>query len=510
MNQSSLEALHKILLKNHRKVGFLTPEVKDCLEDLVSGKGIVEVGHQTIFLGGPLFLPNKVFFTSKLAEWSNLLPLFYVADYDGIQNELTITRFPRITSSQGLALKLHLQDFENVSAPIRLVPRPELSWILDMIDKIREDYHELFKASKIKSHFRPLLTNSLENILDIFWLSARKAQTFGEWSHQLWADLFIRNRLPILILPASDPDFRKLSIEGIEYLLQHRETYIEVENMIYNQLYNLGYSPRVPYRQENYVPFFLECPDCKSKSRTEMLAREEGSELIIEGQCPDCKTNYSFSVSKTHPDLSDLALFLSPRIDSRSCFLSALFPIQSHVGGPGETEYYSQVIPAMRNIGLTAPVFIKYTRLFYNSPWSEKFGKELPLDCVLQKEELFPLIGQYSKAQSQEEILNITEKMGNRIYCCLGNLLERRKALQEKIKNQRSRKDAQLLQNLELYLSMTYGFFAEEKTTQESSWSWADLCVLTGVYDIGGFIQRQMKPDLPPGQTIYVSPGKFN
>ncbi|MFX1536594.1 MAG: hypothetical protein ACFFDI_20450, partial [Promethearchaeota archaeon] len=85
-----------------------------------------------------------------------------------------------------------------------------------------------------------------------------------------------------------------------------------------------------------------------------------------------------------------------------------------------------------------------------------------------------------------------------------------RKTLQEKIKNQRSRKDSRLLQNLELYLSMTYGFFAEEKTTQESSWSWADLGVLTGVYDIGGFIQRQMKPNLPPGQTLYVSPGKFN
>ncbi|MFX0095910.1 MAG: bacillithiol biosynthesis BshC [Candidatus Hodarchaeota archaeon] len=510
INQSSLESLHRILFKHHQNLGFLTPEVERCLEDLVSGKGIIEVGHQTLFFGGPLFLPNKVFFTSKLAEWSNLVPLFYVADYDGVQNELTITRFPRISSAQGLALKLLLKDFENTSAPIRLVPRPKLSWILEMVDKVRETYNELFKASRIKGNHRPFLKNNLENILDIFWHSARQAQNFGQWSLQLMAEIFIRNRLPILILPASDPEFRKISAEGFEYLLRHRETYIEVENMIFNQLHNLDYTPRVSYRREDYVPFFLECPDCRFHSRTELLLREEGSDLIFEGQCPDCGTKHSISASKTHPDLSDHALSLSPRIDSRSCILSALFPVQAHVGGPGETEYYSQVIPAMRNIDLTPPIFIKYTRLFYNSPWSEKFGKELPLDCVLQTKEMFSMLGKYSKAESHEDILDIAGKMGNRVYCCLGNLLEERKELQEKIKKQRSKKDSRLLQDLELYLSMTYGFFAEEKTTQESSWSWSDLAILTGVYDLGGFIQRQMKPNLPPGQTLYISPGNFN
>ena len=63
----NVETFRQLVLERHRRLGTRTEQVKEALNRL--DKGFLDVGHQPLLFGGPLFLINKL----SLAESYQLL-----------------------------------------------------------------------------------------------------------------------------------------------------------------------------------------------------------------------------------------------------------------------------------------------------------------------------------------------------------------------------------------------------------------------------------------------------
>ncbi len=78
-------------------------------------------------------------------------------------------------------------------------------------------------------------------------------------------------------------------------------------------------------------------------------------DATLDGKCPVCEEKYSFSVKASEPDVSEIIDWITPRVDSRQVIVDSVIPIVAHIGGPGETSYYAEVIPAVKGAGASFP-----------------------------------------------------------------------------------------------------------------------------------------------------------
>ena len=333
-SQDTMESFLGIIENSHRQSKTFTSYVKENLDNV---DGFVEVAHQPLYLGGPVFLPNKVSLTTRIVNASNdlnLSPLFFIGDHDSVQNELTIARFPQHNSISGLALSFKKPPNFEGSAPMHVLPVPSESTIRESQELVRESYRGLFKIAGIDGMARQLLSERLEDIIEL-WNDTRLEQSsFSEWIRNLWSTLFIlRNKLPIHFIRISDPEFRKIIVEGFEILLKQREKYILTLNETAEKIQSRGYNFHVPIRDSTYSPFYWECQACTERTRMD----PEITNGIIQAHCQICGQKFTHEYNPSSPDLSDISLEISPRVDSRLPILSSLLPIPVRVSGAGET-----------------------------------------------------------------------------------------------------------------------------------------------------------------------------
>ena len=308
-NIEEQEELFKVILNFHKKSKFLTPQVNDLLDNWFESIGSVECGHQPIYLGGSSFLFNKITFTSYLSSnsFSNfkMSPIFFIGDHDEMQNELTISRLPQAYSQTGLELKSEYEG-EFAFTPMHKLPKPKKNLLIDHIDKIRSNYRELFKFSRIKPENRPLLDARLEEIIGVIYESYFKSEnTVSDWITQLIGDIFLyKNKIPLLMVKGSDKNLKKLILPYLENLLSedNRTRLISTLNRYNEIIEDSGYKAGLSIRGEDYVPFFLECP--KDPTRDRVRLTTNGSTL--NGICPKCNEKYSISYNKENPDLHRL------------------------------------------------------------------------------------------------------------------------------------------------------------------------------------------------------------
>jgi hypothetical protein len=104
-----LEPWKKVMKKNLRTMGLLTGRTAESIDSL--HEGVVEGGQQPMVMGGPGLILNKIAYAVSLAREAGVVPLYYVADYDGVQSELTNMRLPS-PSSKGLLLSYPVQPSE--------------------------------------------------------------------------------------------------------------------------------------------------------------------------------------------------------------------------------------------------------------------------------------------------------------------------------------------------------------------------------------------------------------
>jgi hypothetical protein len=499
------EVFLHIATDRHRKLGTFSSRVKESFEQL--NQGFLDLGHQPLLFGGSLFLINKV----ALAEWlGNLLSIgtyFFIGDHDSIQNELTVTRFPQANSSSGLVITPPFGDIPE-GTPMHQVPVPTEEWLIDVKQKIQDNIRLLMKMAKVRQDLRQLILERFHSGFDLILDGAITSTDFSLWTQQIWSRLFnIRNNMKIFISPSSDPRYRQLVLPAFEFLLteKNRTRYIETLNQIYNLLVSQNIQPGLPYRESDYTPFFLECLKCENKTRVKLQVINLG---VLEGKCSVCNEDYSFSYNPNHPDLSEIGTSITPRSDSRAVINNITFPLLVHIGGSGETQYYSAVIPAMKRLEISPPILIRSNRIYYNSPWAHKSASEI--NSPILGNEVYSIFDEYNSSMSDHEVRDSLEKMRsllNMKYEKEETLLVSQ--LSELENNPRDSKLRRNIKRIELMLSHNYGRFIPGKKAQEVSWNWLDLAVLTGVHNICDIFKRQLKEEAYPGHTWYITPGKF-
>jgi hypothetical protein len=217
------ELLYDAIYNFHKKNNLLAPQTKILFNNWFETVGSVECGHQPIYFGGSSFLFNKLTYTSYLSSILSpkvpLTPIFFLGDHDEIQNELTISRAPQAYSQSGLEIK---SDYNNefILTPMYKLPKPDDKLFLNHLEKVKQNYRELMKFSKINPQSRPLLESRLEESLGIIYESYYKSgSSFSDWITQLLGDILIyKNKLPILMVSGSNKELRKLILPYLEYL----------------------------------------------------------------------------------------------------------------------------------------------------------------------------------------------------------------------------------------------------------------------------------------------------
>ena len=514
--EERLKQMQKTLEQVNRNLGCLTPKVKKNIETLKSGA--VESAHQSVVIGGPAFILNKASTAERIAalnssEEAPLAPFYCIADYDIVQNELTHMRTP-IMGSGGNIVSFPIPKGYDFS-PVSVIPLPDYSWYEQVEESIRHGYRPLFKLLEGKA--RTLFEERLEHALTINRSTFVNAETLGEWAQRIIARLVnIEGNLGLPILPASNVEIRSLWSLGMEILLKKdvREKFLKVHAVSTQTIIQNGFETGAGSRNDEYVPFFFECPEesCNS-SRTELRYHNDGSKIVLNGKCPTCGTVLEIETSGNDPDLSEYAKYLSPRVDTRQLIVDTSLPITTHVGGPGETAYYAQVIPIAKELEYPFPMFVKYPRVFFNTPWNEALAKtlierELP---VLHRSELFRPMGKISRFRKKarfEEMNEMLLELSNFIsgsYKELNNVLEK---MIEEIEATKGKVNEERLQerfDLERYLSWTFGQYAKNKRAQESSWSWIEWAINAGFSDLFGGYERAIVPEMKNGATVFVN-----
>ena len=258
------------------------------------------------------------------------------------------------------------------------------------------------KYAKVQPHYRSLFYERFLSWYDLVHDSSVSTDDFSTWSQTIWSKLFnLRADMRIFLTPSSNLQLRKLISPAFEFLLieKNRQKYIDTLNVVYESLLKEKIPPGLPVREADYTPFFLECLSCQVKSRVEMKIPKPG---VLEGQCPNCKEHYSYSYNPKHPDLSEIELSITPRSDSRAMVNNISFPLLIHIGGSGETQYYSAVIPAMKRLGVDPPIVVRSNRVYYNTPWGNKSA--IANNSNILNEEMYTIFNKYNKAKNTKDI----------------------------------------------------------------------------------------------------------
>jgi hypothetical protein len=185
----------------------------------------------------------------------------------------------------------------------------------------------------------------------------------------------------------------------------------------------------------------------------------------------------------------------------------------AHVGGPGETAYYAQVIPSARAMKIPFPFFVKYPRVYFNTPWNERLAKSLEGIGfeVLHRKDMFNLMGKIVKSKRKKQFDEMNEQLVGLNQLILDThsaLNESLKETSDKISESKGKPPEKLqLQKLDLerYLSWVFGQYTENKLGQESSWSWIEWAINSGFTDLFGPYDRAYVGPMKNGATVFVN-----
>jgi len=511
-----LSILKKVLVGTNKKLGCLTPKVRESIESLENGA--VESAHQTAVLGGPAYILNKATTASQVASLASdkgisLTPFFCMADYDTVQSELTHIRTP-LMGKDGNIISIPIpQDFEN--SPVSVLPLPGNDWLRQVEEDIRNGYRPMFK--NLERHARSLYEERLEQSLTVVKAAFINSETLGEWAQRIMGYLFnVIGNLGLPLLTASEREIRELLTEGMEFLLarDNRERFLRAHDEATTLIGAQGYNSGIGHRGSDYVPFFYECPEpgCNN-SRTELHYENRGATAVLKGRCLSCSETIEIETPADNPYLGDIATQLSPRVDSRQILIDTLIPTVAHVGGPGETAYYAQVIPSARAMKIPFPMFVKYPRVYFNTPWNEQLAKSLEKEGfdVLHRKDMFSLLGKIAKFRKKKQFNEMNEQLVRLKQLILGTHSTLNESLQKttKIIGESSGKKAESLQlqklELERYLSWVFGQYTDSKLGQESSWSWIEWAINSGFSDLFGPYERAYVGPMKNGATVFVN-----
>ncbi len=523
----AIEDLKKSMKSYLRKMGILTSSVDENIDRM--DRGVVEAGQQPYCLGGSSLILNKIAYICTLSTIGveGFAPLFYVADYDSVQPELLNTRVPS-PSPKGLLVSYPSRP-EYEGSPIYELSNPPERWLKDTIEKIDGNYRGLMRKERPEARERAL--QNLSHAFTILRNAYYSTENVSKWATKTVGSLVnVESNLGVPFLPFSMPETRRLFQSGYELLLAepNRSRFIGATNRASDLIERNGYRSSIGRRGDDYVPFYLECssPGCHRTRVVLSYQRETSSSTAyVSGKCPKCEVVHEFSFDAGSPDISDIIDWINPRVDSRQVVVDSVVPVLAHIGGPGETSYYAEVTPAARALGTPFPVFLRYTRTFYNTPWNERYAGELEKkgQPTLMNEDLFSALRRWVEArnaQDSNELMRAHSDIRISIESTYDKLLEKVRvldgeisAIKERLGGSENRQAAikelqsrlRLSKAMSLYLSSAFGRFSPERFGQEVSWSWLDLATVSGVDDLFGMFLRQYNEHTPISSMFFVN-----
>ncbi|MFX1561727.1 MAG: bacillithiol biosynthesis BshC [Promethearchaeota archaeon] len=514
----------------HQNYSMLTGQVKGHLEQLAQIPAAVEAGHQPAVLGGPGFVLNKIATIIRLAKLQNSVPIMFVGDHDTEQKELTVIHLPSPGPS-GIAFTLPISTAFQQS-PLHMLPLPSEAWLKSVIQKIDSTYHELATTASRKS--RQTYTERVEIIKSLLLETYSRASSLVDWVLRLWMQISnFKQECGVLFQRFSNPKIRSLMLPAYEYLLssKNRLRFINAMNQASEQLRKLNYQPGIGNRSKDYVPFHIECPSqgC-NRTRLEPVLKEQAktSSYSISATCPKCKETHVIETSASNPDLSNWTQYLSPRVDTRAFLVQSFTPVILHVGGPGETSYHAQVLPGLSAIDSLQYIFFRYTRMFYDNPWTRRAA------LTLQNEKLPVLESgktQFYKSAIDANYNEENEGVVRSLFAAYGEYItdtakqltdeemriekERSKAVktQRETSDQSTRHRLQahigLLtkhrQLLQIYQSQMFGRYAPERFGQEASFAWIDMAMSLGPKQVIDRLQNHYQLLTPPAAIFHIA-----
>ena len=518
------EGLKKALKGYQRELGLLTGRVGERIDSL--DEGVVEAGQQPMCLAGTSLILNKIAYAHTLcAIGDGCVPVFYNADYDGVQPELLNIRLPS-PSARGLMVTYPAGP-EYEGSPIHMLPNPPEEWLTKTLEKITSNYRGIMKGVKPETQER--VYRNLDHILTVIRGAYYSTDNVSDWAAKIIGTVVnLEAGLGVPVVSPSKPEIRPFFQRGYETLLSepNRSGFIEATNEAAERVEAYGFRPQIGMRGRDYVPFFLECsnPGC-NRARIEPRYLGGGSTASVKGRCPRCETEYEYSFNASSPDLSDVIDWISPRVDSRQVIVDSAMPVLAHIGGPGETSYYAEVVPAAQRLGLPFPVYLRYTRAFYNTPWNEAYGEEVKAagHPTILGDSLFDALGEWVKARNDgdgEALKRSHVAIEASIEETYSGLVAEAEALQSDVDSIKGRlgaakdrgpliKEMRMKQStlsmVEQYLSWAYGRFSPERRGQEVSWIWIDLALVTGVTDVVGVYLRQYNEHTPNSSVYFMN-----
>ncbi len=517
------------IVKTHmKKIGIISHPILDKINDIQANQeflGIFEIGHQPLLFGGGFFIPGKVSLLDSITRHveaktsKKALSIFFIGGHDRLHNELITTRFPQHNSANGLFLKFPTtRKEEKVEPPIYRLRKPPKDWIEEALEKMEGNFTQLIKHS-VKPQNRPLLLERVQSAITLFKATWMQAESYADWIEKIWRDLFLFHcNMHVALLPVTDSDFNEFLLPSYEWLLKEstRTTFINVFNEITAFLENKGFKAALPYRDDDFVPFYLQCPRCELPPRLQPKISSPG---VMEASCENCEQEGEddtiiIEYNPDNPDLSNYKNWLLPRAESRTLSLCYLLPETVHVGGSGETSYHAQLFPIYRKLGVEPPIFVKTHRLYYTTPWTEKTNRlmeEVLQQSFLPNKQLFKLTRKIRKSKDSERTLQLQLELEEMIKANLQAIYQLESTLEEKLNHDPSSTDEvrEKLNLVRIYASHFHGRFAPEQVKPDVSWNWSSIGILTGLHDITKFIQRNTNPLQPIGAAVFLSPGSF-
>jgi len=522
--QEGVEGFRKALKEYQRELGLLTGRVEESIDSLDAG--VAEAGQQPMCLAGPSLILNKIAYAHTLCELGgDYVPLFYNADYDGVQAELLNIRLPS-PSSRGLLITYPAGP-EYEGSPIHVLPNPPEEWLTRTVERIMGNYRGIMKGVKPEIHERVM--RNLNHVFTVIKGAYYSTDNVSDWAAKIIGTLVnLEAGLGVPIVSPSKPEIRPFFQRVYETLLSepNRTGFIEASNEAAELVEAHGFRPQIGRRGRDYVPFFLECstPGC-NRARIEPRYVDGGGTASVKGVCPRCETVYEYSFNPSSPDLSDAIDWISPRVDSRQVIVDSVVPVLAHIGGPGETSYYAEVIPAAQRLGQPFPLYLRYTRAYYNTPWNVAYGEKVGAAGypTILRDTLFEALGGWVKARNDgdgeavkrshdaieasiEETYSALTAEAETLQGGVDSIKGRLGSAEDRgplIKKLREKQEA--LSMVEQYLSWAYGRFSPERRGQEVSWAWIDLALVAGVTDVVGVYLRQYSEHTPNSSMYFMN-----
>ena len=489
-----LDKLHKakeVLLEYHKRLGLLTPKVKDHIMNLE--KGVAIAGQQASIFGGSGIIGNKIAALANINEISKekgkeLVPVFLVNTHDGIQPEITTIHLPNNQSS--ISKPVILQNVKE-GVTLNTIQSNNSTWLNENLDVIKNIFNE-FKSTIDKDN-QKLFNEKIDHVLTFLRETYRASLNLGEWFTLIWGiQANIINNWGIIFLPSSDEKIRDLITSGYEIILRNRKEYIDEFNSATSRIEEMNLRPTTATKKNDYSPFFYECHN--DGFRITLSCTETDDELYFHGLCPIDEVEYSFKVDKNNPDLSAYSKHLSPRLDTNQAILQTLLPTYIRISGPGEINYNAQVIPSTRKLGINFPIYVKYTRMLYNTPWIEKIANDSAIEKYsLFTKDFFSILGKITKSRRKKDKDQLMDST-----ISLADFIKSRKNELEKVK-----KNSTHL--LEKYKSYQFGMYDDRHHWQEVSWPWFVMASITGLNDCLASYKRYYSSDLPIGGIGFVN-----